>query len=68
MVLSGRVPIAKLWACGRFDRVVDGKVRIVDASWKQPKWRFVELGFVFEAIKRHDNENSGGVWHFEKQG
>ena len=51
-----------------FDRVVDGKVRIVDASWKQPKWRFVELGLLFEAIKRHDNENSGGVWHFEKRG
>lgn len=49
-----------------FDRIIDGKVRIVDASWKQPKWRFIELALLLDAIKRHGNENSGGVWRFQK--
>ena len=49
-----------------FDRVIDGKVRIVDASWKHPKWRLVEPALLFDAIKQHGNKNSGGVWHFRK--
>lgn len=49
-----------------FDKVIDGKVRVVDASWKQPKWRLIEPGLLLEAIKRHGNDNSGGVWHFRK--
>ena len=47
-----------------FDKIVDGKVRIVDASWKQPKWRLIEPGLLLDAIKRHGNENSGGIWRF----
>lgn len=49
-----------------FDRVIDGKVRIVDASWKHPKWRLIEPELLFEAIKRHGNDNAGGVWHFKR--
>jgi hypothetical protein len=47
-----------------FDRVADGKVRIVDASWKHPKWRLIEPALMLDAIKRHGNENSGGIWYF----
>jgi hypothetical protein len=49
-----------------FDRVIDGKIRIVDASWKHPKWRLVEPSLLLDAIKQHGNKNSGGVWHFRK--
>jgi hypothetical protein len=47
-----------------FDRVIDGKVRIVDASPKHPKWRLIEPALLFDAIKRHGNSNSGGIWLF----
>lgn len=47
-----------------FDRIIDEKVRIVDASWKHPKWRLVEPSLLLDAIKCHGNENSGGIWHF----
>jgi hypothetical protein len=50
-----------------FDRLIDGQIRIVDPSWKNPKWRLVEPALMLEAIKRHGNENSGGVWHFTYQ-
>lgn len=50
-----------------FDRVIDGKVRVVDASPRQPKWRFIDSNVLLDAIKRHDNENSGGIWFFETQ-
>jgi hypothetical protein len=46
-----------------FDRVIDGRVRIVDASPKHPKWRLIEPALLFDAIKRHGNSNSGGIWH-----
>lgn len=49
-----------------FDRIVDGKVRIVDASWKHPKWRLVEPALLLEAITRHGDENAGGIWHFRR--
>lgn len=47
-----------------FDRVIDGDIRLVDASWKQPKWRLLNKTLMFEAIKKHGNENSGGIWRF----
>jgi hypothetical protein len=49
-----------------FDKIVDGRVRIVDASWKQPKWRLVKPSLLLEAIKRHGNQNSGGIWYFSR--
>ncbi len=49
-----------------FDKIIDDKVRIVDASWKQPKWRLIELALLLDAIKQHGDGNSGGVWLFEK--
>jgi hypothetical protein len=47
-----------------FDRIIDGKIRIVDASPNQPKWRLVEPSLMFEAIEKHGNNRSGGIWHF----
>ncbi|MCA9397269.1 hypothetical protein KC573_00420 [candidate division WWE3 bacterium] len=49
-----------------FDRVIDEKIRLVDASPSQPKWREVDSSVLFEAIQKHGNENSGGIWYFEK--
>lgn len=47
-----------------FDRIIDGKIRIVDASWKHPKWRLVEPSLMLEAIQKHGNDNAGGIWKF----
>jgi hypothetical protein len=49
-----------------FDKLIDGKVRIVDASWLQPKWRVVEPSLLLDVIKRHGNVSSGGIWHFAR--
>ncbi len=48
-----------------FDKVIDGQVRLVDASPNQPKWRLVELSLLFDAIKHHGNASSGGIWYFD---
>lgn len=50
-----------------FDRLIDGRVRLVDASPKQPKWRLIEPALLLDAIKRHGNASAGGIWHFELQ-
>jgi hypothetical protein len=49
-----------------FDRIIDGKVRLVDASPRQPKWRLVEPSLLLDAIKRHGNKSSGGIWRFTR--
>jgi len=50
-----------------FDKVIDGKIRLVDASPNQPKWRLVEAELMFDAIKQHGNKSSGGIWLFRKK-
>ncbi len=50
-----------------FDRIVDGKVRIIDASPRQPKWRLVEIDVLFDAIQQHGDVNSGGMWYFNRK-
>lgn len=47
-----------------FDRVVGGKVRVVDASARNPKWRLIEPELLLEAIKRHGSDKAGGIWLF----
>jgi hypothetical protein len=49
-----------------FDRIINGQVRIVDASPHHPKWRFIELSILFDAIQQHGDENSGGIWYFKQ--
>lgn len=48
-----------------FDRISKGQIQLVDASPKQPKWRLVSVELMFEAIKRHGNDSSGGIWLFK---
>ncbi|MDB5178918.1 MAG: hypothetical protein JWN01_861 [Patescibacteria group bacterium] len=50
-----------------FDRIIGGQIRLVDVSPLQPKWRLVEPGLLLDAIKRHGDENAGGIWIFERQ-
>ena len=46
-----------------FDRIIDGKVRIVDPAPKQPKWCVVDPLVLYEAIRAHGDANSGGIWY-----
>lgn len=47
-----------------FDRIVDGKVRIIDPSPRDAKWQLIELPVMWEVIHRHGDHNGGGIWHF----
>ncbi len=51
-----------------FDRVLGSGVRVVDASWRQPKWRVIDSALLFDAVRQHGPENSGGVWRFRPTG
>ena len=44
-----------------FDRIIDGKIRLIDASTAQPKWRLVKADLMYDAIVKHGNESSGGI-------
>jgi len=48
-----------------FDKIIDGKVRVVDPDAKQPKWRTVEPSILFDAIQAHGDKNSGGIWYLK---
>lgn len=45
-----------------FDRIVEGKIRIVDPSPDHPKWRLVTVEKMFEAMRKHGVKRSAGVW------
>ena len=45
-----------------FDRIIEGRVRIIDPSPDHPKWRQVEAGKLLEAMKKHGVERSAGIW------
>jgi hypothetical protein len=48
-----------------FDRVVKGKIRVIDAWYENPKWQLVEPELLYKAIAKHGVENSGGIWEFK---
>ncbi len=48
-----------------FDRIIDGKIRIIDSSPHQPKWRLVEASKMCEAMTKHPTPESAGIWHFD---
>ena len=48
-----------------FDRIIDGKIRIVDPESDCPKWALIEPNLMYKAIKKHGNKCSGGIWHFK---
>jgi hypothetical protein len=49
-----------------FDRVVDGKIRIIDPSPEHPKWRLVDTEKMFEAMRKHGVQKSAGIWSLTK--
>jgi hypothetical protein len=51
-----------------FDKIIDGKIRIIDASPDWPKWRTVDPELMYAAIKRHGEDGaSGGIWKFSRK-
>lgn len=49
-----------------FDRVIEGKLRIVDPSPNQPKWRLVTAEKMFQAMKKHSATTAAaGLWILE---
>lgn len=50
-----------------FDRIVDGNIRIIDPSPEHPKWREVEANKLFNAMEKHGEKKSGGLWLVNKQ-
>lgn len=49
-----------------FDRIIDGKIRVVDPSPEHPKWRRVDAKKMFEAMKKHGVKKSAGIWLLSK--
>lgn len=49
-----------------FDRVFDDKVRFVDPSPVDPKWRTVSIDVLFGAMTEHGDVRAGGVWLVKK--
>jgi hypothetical protein len=46
-----------------FDRIVDGKYRIIDPSPAHPKWRLVSSEKMFQAMKKHgEKPTAAGIW------
>jgi hypothetical protein len=50
-----------------FDRVEDGKIRIIDPSPNHPKWRTVEAAKMLEAMQKHGVQRSAGIWRINKK-
>lgn len=48
-----------------FDRVIDGKIRIIDPSPDQPKWRTVNVKKMYTAMVKHGEKRSAGLWEFK---
>lgn len=49
-----------------FDKIINGQVRVLDASPRQPKWRLLGASLLFDALQQHGDNNSGGIWNFFK--
>ncbi len=50
-----------------FDRMIKGKIRIVDPSPSRPKWRLVEVEDMFNAMKAHGDHRAAGCWILSKK-
>lgn len=42
------------------------EVRIIDPEWNVPKWRVVSIDKLFESMKFHGQDKSGGFWEVNK--
>jgi len=49
-----------------FDRIVDGRVRLIDPSFYAPKWRIFDVEQLFAAMQKHVSSDWGGVWVLTK--
>jgi len=49
-----------------FDRIVDGRVRLIDPSFHAPKWRIFDAKELFTAMKKHISPEWGGIWLLTK--
>jgi hypothetical protein len=49
-----------------FDRIVDGRVRLVDPSFYAPKWRIFDAEQLFIAMQKHVSSDWGGIWLLTK--
>lgn len=49
-----------------FDRLKRGGIRIIDPSAIKPKWINISTSKMLNAMKKHINEKSGGVWKITK--
>ena len=50
-----------------FDRIVAGKLRIIDPSPSHPKWRLVEPEKMFLALKKHgEKPTAAGLWELRR--
>lgn len=47
-----------------FDRVIDGRVRIIDPGWRAPKWSSFTAERMLEALQRHARiaPDWAGIW------
>lgn len=50
-----------------FDRIIDGKLRIIDPSPTHPKWRLIEPDKMFSAMEKHgEKKTASGIWTLSK--
>ena len=49
-----------------FDRIIDGKIRLIDPSPDQPKWKLVSVEKMFHAMQKHGEKRSAGFWEISK--
>lgn len=50
-----------------FDRIIDGKLRIIDPSPLYPKWRLIMPEKMFYAMKKHGEKiTAAGLWELRK--
>lgn len=49
-----------------FDRIVDGRVRLIDPSFYAPKWRIFNVEQLFLAMQKHVSPEYGGIWLLTK--
>ena len=50
-----------------FDKIIDGKIRIVDPWYENPKWQLLEPELLYKAIRKHGDKHFGGIWQFRRQ-
>ncbi|MDR1300499.1 MAG: hypothetical protein LBK50_02215 [Candidatus Nomurabacteria bacterium] len=49
-----------------FDKIVNGKIRIIDTWYNDAKWQLFEPDLMYRAIQKHGSDKSGGIWRFTK--